>query len=363
MIESPQYIAKKVLLGNILGDGSLSINNLKTKGTLHWNHSLQQLPYVIWKLHLLMPIIDMCGIRLRNVDKTGKYQKIQVWSKGLVYLKHIYDDFYFERNGKVKKEVHLNVLNRLDPTALAIWYQDDGGVNTRNGNTISSIALAVCSFSDSEIELICKYFLDVWYVKWTIKTLSSGYKVILTNSDSMRSFIEIIRPHVCRWMNYKINSLDSAKHLSIMEGDDMIRSFEQSKELNGNIQSSFEECVVDNNDLPLDEKYCSSLRVPYGIKLSDNEMQEYSSIVLSSKPEWRKLDSTHGVSWYLFLHGVSDNMIRLRNVFGGYIRNYGNNTEFRIGGKSAYRMCLCVELTGFPQEIVTKYQNDITISK
>lgn len=351
LVESPIRVAKKALLGTMLGDSSLAINSQKTKASFRMNHSVSQLPYAIWKLHILIPIIGPVSIKSRYVfvglqsrhdgDIEKEYTAVHASSIQSVYLKHIYNDFYFERNGKVKKEVHINVLNRLDPMGLAMWYQDDGGVQSRNGQTISSISLAVCGFSDQEIELIKDYFKRVWCIDWKIKTMTSGYKVLIASGDSMRSFIEIIRPHVCPWMSYKINSSDSAKHLSIEEGDDMIRSFEQSKELSGNIQLYREESVIfdDDDTQILSNERITQLQVPYGISLSDDEMKQFQTLILSSKYRWGKMTNVNGTSWYLFLNANTDNLISLRKKFGGYIRNYGNNAEYRIGGRSAFRMC------------------------
>lgn len=339
--ESPIKVAKKALLGTVLGDSHIAINKSKTEGHIVLTHSLKQLPYLIWKLDTLVPIIG--PVHISGIKKVSdKYRSVVAASRNSVYLKHIYNDFYFEREGKVKKEVHINVLNRLDPVSLAIWYQDDGGVNTKNGTVISSISLAVCSFSDNELELICKYFKDVWQLVWKIKTMSSGYKVLISSGDSMRSFIEIIYPHMCPWMNYKIDSLNSAKSLSEMEGDDMIRSFEQSKELVGNIQLFYDDFnwgYTSNDDSELTENEYAKHRVPYGIKLSEIEVQEYKLLVINSKPQWRKLVNSNGTSWYIFLHGDTDKMMQLRKVFGGYIRSYVSNAEFRIGERSAFRMC------------------------
>lgn len=359
-IESPIYVAKKALLGTVLGDGSLACAKNSGKASLILTHSLNQLPYMIWKLHILMPVMNMCDIKLHNVKLKGYtkiYKSVCIRSQASTYLKHIYNDFYFERDGKVQKEVHRNVLNRLDPWSLALWYQDDGGVQSRNGSTISSISLAVCGFSDSEIELIMAYFYDVWHIKWVAKVVSSKYFVLVSSGDSMRSFIEIIRPYVCEWMNYKINSSDSAKSLSEMEGYDMIRSFEKSKELNRDIQLSHKD-IIENDDLPLSEEEHAKLRVPYGVsKLSDEEVQKYTSFVSNLKVDWRKMENINGVSWYMFLHGPFENMRMLREKFGGYIRNYGDHAEFRIGGKSAFKMCYSLGLSNIPYDVYNKYDS------
>jgi hypothetical protein len=359
--ESPIYVAKKALLGMVLGDGSIAYSKSSKKASLTLTHSLNQLPYMVWKLHILMPIIGIGSIRLDSVTLKGyvkQYKRVCVRSQASLYLGHVYNDFYFERNGKVQKEIHSNVLNRLDPLSLAVWYQDDGGVQSKNGSIISSISLAVCSFSDSEIELIMKYFYDIWHIKWAGKVVSSQYFVLVSSGDSMRSFIEIIRPYVCEWMNYKINSSDSAKHLSIEEGDDMIRSFEKSKELNRNIQLHDKE-LIENNDLPLDEEEYTKLRIPYGVKkLLDEEMQTYTSFVSNSKVSWRKMENINGITWYMFLHGSFENMLLLRKKFGGYMRNYGNHTEFRIGGRSAFKMCYSLNITNIPCELYNKYDSN-----
>ena len=69
------------------------------------------------------------------------------------------------------------------------------------------------------------------------------------------------------------------------------------------------------------------------------------------------MENINSISWYMFLHGSFEDMCTLREKFGGYIRNYGNHAEFRIGGKSAFKMCRSLRLSNIPCDVYNKYDS------
>jgi len=241
-VYSPLRLAKKVLLGTMLGDAAIDKNQVtKTKARFIMQHSVNQLPYVIWKMQLLQPVLGMYGVNLYRVGAGNNkmYGTIRVRSQLCRFGKYIYDDFYFERNGKVQKEVHINILRRLTAESLAVWYTDDGSLECTNISKVPSmVSLAVCSFSEQEQELIKNYMFDVWGVDASWKESMNGktekrYKSLRMCGNNMRRFIDIVEPHICPWMKYKVDPSHKRETLSYDESDEIVRSLRQRGELIG----------------------------------------------------------------------------------------------------------------------------------
>jgi len=249
--ESPIRMAKKFLLGTILGDGHLQKQGDSGRALLVFNHSAKQLEYVLWKMQMLQPVVGGFGIRLYRRPFKYKGWKtlthVRAWTLGNKYLGHVFNDFYFQREGKRRKEIHLNVLRRLTPESLAMWYLDDGSVGRYENGCVHSVGLAVCGFTDEERERICQYFMDEWKLsfKQTMK------KTIRADINSAHKFLEIIRPFSCPSMAYKFaekfESSQSAESLSIMDANDMIRAVSKDAELIRNYQSSRQDAGSGNS--------------------------------------------------------------------------------------------------------------------
>lgn len=258
--ESPIRMGKKFLLGAILGDGHLQKQGDSGRALLVFNHSAKQLEYVFWKMQMLQPIVGGFAIRLYRRPFQYKGWKtlthVRAWTLGNKYLGHIFNDFYFERNGQRKKEIHVNVLRRLTPESLAIWYLDDGSVGRYNddGNKsglVHTVSLAVCGFTDEERELICKVFMDQWKLDFHQTTK----KTIRTGVLGAEKFLSLIRPYACPSMAYKFaEKFDfsySAESLSIKDANDMIRTVSEDTELVRNYQSVRSDAGTGNSSYPL----------------------------------------------------------------------------------------------------------------
>lgn len=246
---SPIRLAKRVLLGTMLGDAHIEARTTveeTSKRQLILVHSNKQIPYLVWKIQLLQPLLGDFRLHLYRVScgkaKPKIYGACRAWSKRCKYLKYTEDDFYFYREGKRKKEVHSNVLNRLTPEGLAVWYQDDGSAECTNSpGKLSLISLAICGFSQQEQELIQGYLKERWNVWGTFRHKSKGYRELIVCGDDMRRFIALVEPHICPSMTYKIDPSHSARHLTYEEGEDIVRSWQQCQAVGRNADSLLEE--------------------------------------------------------------------------------------------------------------------------
>lgn len=246
MVTSPKRIAKKVLLGTVFGDSSLSIHsglvNPSTKSMLTLIQGEDQFEYLLWKMHLLYPLVGDFHIKQFIHKVTGKiiFHAVTAYQR---YLWHIWNDYYeFEkaentqRGHRYTKVVGMNVLRRLSPLSLAIWYQDDGSLYASQGR-FKGIRLATYGFTIDENILIHDYLRDAWSIDSMVDVSSQGYPYIRLRKQDGERFLAMISPFVHPSMTYKtIPFSQSARHVYTHE--EIVWSLQQCGELIRNNQSN-----------------------------------------------------------------------------------------------------------------------------
>lgn len=101
----------EILLGSLLGDGSLRFEKGSSRGHMRLAHGLAQEPYLRWKANLL-------GVSVR----VGARMAESCTARSLEFSR-------YEAIKKVKGLMELpeEWVQKLTPLALAVWYLDDGG--------------------------------------------------------------------------------------------------------------------------------------------------------------------------------------------------------------------------------------------
>lgn len=245
MVTSPIRIAKKVLLGTVLGDASLSIHstlvNPSTKSMLTLIQGEDQFEYLIWKMHLLYPLVGDFHIKQFINKVTGK-MTIHAVTTYQKYLWHIWNDCYrFEESNNQKgyrytKVVRANVLRRLSPLSIAMWYQDDGSLYASQGR-FKGIRLATYGFTLDENILIHDYLRDMWGIYSMVDICSDGYPQIRLKKQDGEKFLEMISSFVHSSMMYKaVPFFQSARH--VVTHEEIVCSLQQCGELIRNNQSN-----------------------------------------------------------------------------------------------------------------------------
>lgn len=293
--QSPKQIAKEIILGTLLGD-SMIVETSHTKGYLKMCQGKDQVQYLIWKMQTLKPLVDTFGVSYQNKDKRDTWKsklRIHVWSLSQTYLHHLYNDYY--SNGV--KVVRLNVLRRLTPVSLAVWYMDDGSVIHQKG-VVYGCRLYTNGFSMEENHLIADYMKESWNIEFNVLHDSRSNSYFLnTPKNGAEKFIELVKPHIHESMKYKIDPFHyNAEHSDIPD-EEIVRTLQECKELVRNCQSLS--------------------RVPLTDELKNKFVKYLSSrnINIHEVKHWRQ-----GIlSWF----SVNDNDPRtlneLKSVFGGNV--------------------------------------------
>lgn len=154
--------SRNLLIGLLLGDGTISNNNV-----FKLSHCEQQQDYLEWKIKQLNNVgIRNNGLKWYisskgfNVGKRVCYTQLNV----LPFIKVLRRVFY----KPYKKIGNRKLLNRLSAKEIAIWYMDDGHINYRKTNNKIHgfyIKIATCLPKD-ELQVIIDYFKEVWNIEF-----------------------------------------------------------------------------------------------------------------------------------------------------------------------------------------------------
>jgi hypothetical protein len=148
---------RSVIIGSVLGDGSLLKNRNSKNARLQIGHCTKQLGYLKWKKELLDPFVKKITPAEAPGNKVicGK----DSYSSGYYFINTIahpditryYDKYYVDGHKRVTEDI----IENLDWLSVAILFADDGSFTLRKNNNYSlRCSLATCSFNKKELEIL-----------------------------------------------------------------------------------------------------------------------------------------------------------------------------------------------------------------
>lgn len=185
-----------VLVGSILGDGTLRIGKDAINANFKVEHSLKQKDYVFWKYDLFKEwVTTPPKLSFRYNENRIPYSK-SWWFRTIRHPKLTLFHKLFYRDGI--KIVPKKIMNLLDPLALAVWIMDDGSLN---GNKID---LSTYSFKLEEIKLLQTVFLAKFALKSSFyKDRDKGLRMYFSKQETQK-FIPLISPFIIPSLAYKV---------------------------------------------------------------------------------------------------------------------------------------------------------------
>lgn len=186
---------KEIILGSLLGDGSLKIYPPYTNPRFSFRHSIQQQEYFFWKINQLKEISGKKCWWKQEKNSLGnamlRYQSIATDSLMDLYrLTH--------KNGRLI--IRRKWLNKLTPLSLAVWWLDDGSLITNGRRGV------ICTdpFSYDEQKLLARYLLKICDIKvhiGKIKRVHKGkmkeyYRLWIRSSEELMKLLRSILPNV-----------------------------------------------------------------------------------------------------------------------------------------------------------------------
>ena len=187
--------SRNLLIGMLLGDGTISNNNV-----FKIAHSESQKEYLEWKVKQLKE----AGIRNNGIKS---YIKIKGYKAGvpvyytqlniIPFIKVLRKVFYKEK----KILGNRKLLNRLDAKGIAIWYMDDGHINirkTKDGRPMGFyIKISTCE-PKQEVQTIIDFFKEQWDINFYMfheGKKEDSYSLCCGTKEGLK-FIDIVKPYV-----------------------------------------------------------------------------------------------------------------------------------------------------------------------
>ena len=210
--------AEQIILGSILGDGSIAKNRHPTNTSLTLNSYLEiiqgvkQYEYLQYKKELLEKEGIVCYIKKRKPPKKTHYiNNKEVLFNGSYELRtkrnssfNKYRELFYREKKYINKYIYkLNVLG------LAIWYMDDG---TRVGKN-SSVSLCTNCFTIKDLKLLQKVLKHNFNLDTSLHKARENQYTIYIRKHSLSRFLELVSPHIIESMRYKLvlNSVNLGK--------------------------------------------------------------------------------------------------------------------------------------------------------
>lgn len=193
---------QSILVGSLLGDGWLTeLRKRVETSTYHLKYNDKSLGFLIW---IREQVKDLEPSSLKTIEKYSQHYFSTRPREDIGILRK----WFYPNEGK--KRVPENIEKILsDPLPLAIWYQDDGTLDSRSKYHWNAMFATHCFTYE-----------DCWRLAQTVKKnfgiemsvckcqmRGKMYYRLYVLSKSMNRFIETVRPHIHLNFAYKI-SLD-----------------------------------------------------------------------------------------------------------------------------------------------------------
>jgi len=183
--------SKEIILGSLLGDGSLKIHKPYVNARYAFRHSITQKEYFYWKTKELAEIASEKHTWLQSKDGKDGYgqAKLRFQSRALPTLTELYQLTHKKgQQGKIR--IRRKWLNLLTPLSLTVWWLDDGSLvsDTRQG------VFCTDGFSHDEVRLLDRYMKKVWGITTGISQVKDKdqYRLWIRSTDSLQKFLQTI---------------------------------------------------------------------------------------------------------------------------------------------------------------------------
>lgn len=189
--------ARAIILGTLLGDGSLKVQSKYSDANLQIRHSEAQKEYFFWKVKELREIAGEKSINIQKADGSGKSRKLRFFSRRLPSLTELYQ----LTHKKNKLQVRRKWLNQMTPLSLAVWWCDGGsliGYGGRKG------VFCTDGFEKKSVKTLARYLKAVWGVRAIVAPVrrkrggmqKQYWRLWIRSQEELKKFLRIILPHI-----------------------------------------------------------------------------------------------------------------------------------------------------------------------
>jgi hypothetical protein len=185
-------IEKQVVLGSLLGDGTITKD-----GRLRIKHSYKQKDYLIYKKSLLSNIeYNFRDVKSTYDKRTDKnYNHVNLDTKVYQNFKDLRHNWYPDG----VKNVYIKDFKEINALGIAIWFMDDGFKSNKG------IMIATDSFKKEDLVECCK----ILYEKFNIRFMINNKNRIYLKKTEYSKFYQLVKPYIHSTMLYKLITLNN----------------------------------------------------------------------------------------------------------------------------------------------------------
>jgi DNA-binding CsgD family transcriptional regulator len=184
---------RAVLIGCLLGDGSLLKGKNSINPRFKCEHGVKQKEYCFYKYEILKSLnmnFKYCKRSIPDKRNGIFYESYYIESLANPYYLEIYNNLYFNKTKKITEYI----LKDFNEESLAIMFMDDG---CKINKTIS---IATNCFSKEELILFTSFLKFKFNLNFTITKTNTIY----LKTEDLKIFIAITFPYLHESMYYKI---------------------------------------------------------------------------------------------------------------------------------------------------------------
>jgi len=199
----PTARQRSILVGTLLGDGSLTRQGNVAMPMLRLEHSIKQADYLDWKAAELGSLFKSHKpiVRPHRVSGFGETRACYLHSRAHPWLLKWYDIFY--PPPERKKLITPELLSYVDDLALAVWFMDDGSSCAASGSVYYQLIMGNMSMTEYKL---AQDWLAGLGIQSTMSEGSGNYvKLYMRKTESWRLF-ERVGKYIPGPMQYKIKA-------------------------------------------------------------------------------------------------------------------------------------------------------------
>jgi hypothetical protein len=179
-----------VLVGSLLGDGTLRRQGTRTNALFEVNHSIEFNEYVDWKYKCFQEFVLTSP---KSRQGNGKRVAYRFTTRSLPVFTRYYEWYYLEGKKRVPRNLNLNSI------ILAVWFMDDGAKSR------SALYLNTQQFC-YEDQLFLQELLQKNFGIRSGLNRDKQYRRLRITTESTKVFEKIVRPHIIPCFHYKLHN-------------------------------------------------------------------------------------------------------------------------------------------------------------
>lgn len=192
---------KDILLGLLLGDGSLESSGFKGS-RLQVKQSENKKEYVFWLYQQFSTLVRTPPQQRRDTMQ---------WYFGTRYFEDLMDlrNLFYKNRKKVVPSLVEELFDT--PITLAIWYMDDGRLDYR-AKSHYAYSLSTDAFTQSEVQVLQRILQMRFGIRSSIQmSLCRGkrYPKLYIGKDGRDAFYRAVSPYILTCFSYKLPPLKS----------------------------------------------------------------------------------------------------------------------------------------------------------